>query len=75
MDTILNAATSLKNIPEVLKTSEEHENIYACIGIHPEDMDGDYKKIEKMIEDNINNKKLVAIGEIGLDYYYTKRKS
>ena len=50
VDTILNAATSLKNIPEVLKTSEEHENIYACIGIHPEDMDGDYKKIEKMID-------------------------
>lgn len=72
VDTILNAATSLKNIPEVLKTSEEYENIYACIGIHPEDMDDDYKKIEKIIVDNINNKKLAAIGEIGLDYYYTK---
>ena len=44
VDTILNAATSLKNIPDVLKTSEEYENIYACIGIHPEDMDDDYKR-------------------------------
>ena len=50
MDTILNAATSLKNIPEVLKTSEEYENIYACIGIHPEDMDDDYKNSKKLLK-------------------------
>lgn len=69
---IINAATNFKNIEEVLETSKKYPNIYACIGLHPEDLVKDYAKLEKYIIDNLNNKKLVAIGEIGLDYYYTK---
>lgn len=69
---IINAATSFENIEEVLDTSKKYPNIYACIGLHPEDLVKDYIKLEKYIIDNLNNKKLVAIGEIGLDYYYTK---
>lgn len=69
---IINAATNFENIEEVLETSEKYSNIYACIGLHPEDLVKDYTKLEQYIVDNLNNKKLVAIGEIGLDYYYTK---
>ena len=69
---IINATTSFENIEEVLDTSKKYPNIYACIGLHPEDLVKDYTKLEKYIVDNSNNKKLVAIGEIGLDYYYTK---
>lgn len=69
---IINAATNFENIEEVLETSEKYPNIYACIGLHPEDLVKDYTKLEKYIVDNLNNKKLVAIGELGLDYYYTK---
>lgn len=69
---IINAATNFNNIEEVLETSKKYPNIYACIGLHPEDLVKDYTKLEKYIVDNLNNKKLVAIGEIGLDYYYTK---
>ena len=42
------------------------------IGIHPEDVDGYSLDDIKFIENNISNKKIVAIGEIGLDYHYTK---
>ncbi len=50
----------------------EKDNCYGCLGIHPE-----YAKKYKdedldFIEQNLNNKKIVAIGEIGLDYYYEK---
>lgn len=69
---IINAATNFNNIEEVFETSKKYPNIYACIGLHPEDLVKDYTKLEKYIVDNVNNKKLVAIGEIGLDYYYTK---
>ncbi len=69
---IINAATNFNNIEEALETSKKYPNIYACIGLHPEDLVKDYTKLEKYIVDNLNNKKLVAIGEIGLDYYYTK---
>lgn len=69
---ILNAATNFNNIDEVLEIANKYSEIYACIGIHPEDIDEDYTKLEKYIVDNLNNNKLIAIGEIGLDYYYTK---
>lgn len=48
--------------------------MYGAIGIHPEDVDGYSLDDIKFIENNISNKKIVAIGEIGLDYHYTKRK-
>ena len=46
--------------------------MYVAIGIHPEDVDGYSLDDIKFIENNISNKKIVAIGEIGLDYHYTK---
>lgn len=57
---------------EVLALAEKYPNVYAAIGIHPEIAD-DYKweDINFLLE-NINNNKVVAIGEIGLDYHYTK---
>ncbi len=50
--------------------SKKYDNVYAAVGIHPgmtDDVDGDY--IEK-IKELCKNKKVVAIGEIGLDYHY-----
>ena len=51
---------------------KKYPNMYGAIGIHPEDVDGVMPDDIKFIEDNLSNEKIVAIGEIGLDYYYTK---
>ena len=50
-----------------IKLVNEYDNIYGTIGFHPDEVDN-YDL--KYIEDNINNNKIVAIGEIGLDYYH-----
>jgi len=57
---------------EVLELIKKYPNMYGAIGIHPEDVDGVMPDDIKFIEDNLSNGKIVAIGEIGLDYYYTK---
>lgn len=57
---------------EVLELVEKYPNIYGTIGIHPEDIDKITDQSFKLIEDNINNPKIVGIGEIGLDYYCNK---
>ena len=57
---------------EVLELIKKYPNMYGAIGIHPEDVDGVMPDDIKFIEDNLSNEKIVAIGEIGLDYYYTK---
>lgn len=52
--------------------SNKYNNIYATIGIHPEELNSFTKESITFIEKNIKNKKVVGIGEIGLDYHYTK---
>ena len=46
----------------------KHEGIYATIGIHPHYAEGGLGKLEKLIDEN--HDKIVAIGEIGLDYFH-----
>ncbi len=51
--------------------AESHDSIYYTIGVHPDDCDSyDENVIENMIRESSN--KLVAIGEIGLDYFHNK---
>lgn len=57
---------------EVLKKINKYSNMYVALGIHPENVDKYTINDIKFIEDNLSNKKIIAIGEIGLDYYYTK---
>lgn len=61
-----------KSNQEVLQSTEEYQNLYGALGIHPEMVDSYTKQDLEYIKDHINNPKIVAIGEIGLDYYYTK---
>jgi len=61
----INYNTSLFSI----KLSKKYDYIYAAIGVHPENVD-EKDSLEK-IKELANNEKVVAIGEIGLDYYYT----
>ena len=72
---IINCATSLNDIEEITKISNKY-NINYAIGIHPEEADKLdevlKQKLEGYIVENIQNKNFVALGEIGLDYYYTK---
>jgi len=69
---IIVPALDLKTSEEILKLSEEHEIIYAAIGFHPSDVnDSDLNDI-KILEELSAHKKVVAIGEIGLDYYWNK---
>ena len=57
---------------EVIKLVEKYPNVYGAIGIHPDEVDTVTEESFKLIEENISNPKVVAIGEIGLDYYWVK---
>lgn len=57
---------------EVLQVIAEYDNIFGAIGIHPENvMNYTIEDLEN-IQNNLNNPKVIAIGEIGLDYHYEK---
>lgn len=57
---------------EVIELINKYPNIYGVIGIHPEEANNYTLQSLKFIEENINNPKIVGIGEIGLDYYWVK---
>ncbi|MBQ4584220.1 MAG: TatD family hydrolase [Bacilli bacterium] len=69
---VINNGCDRRSNKEVLQLLNVYKNMYGAIGIHPESV-LDYTEGDlKFIEDNINNPKVVAVGEIGLDYHYTK---
>lgn len=57
---------------EVIELIEKYPNLYATIGIHPSEVDDLSSDAIAFIERNLDNPKVVGIGEIGLDYHYSK---
>lgn len=55
---------------KVLELVSKYKNVYGTLGIHPEEASDEYDL--NIIESNLLNPKIVAIGEIGLDYHYIK---
>ena len=68
----INNGCDAKSNIEVLESVEKYPSVYGALGIHPENVENYILDDIKFIEDNLNNKKIVAIGEIGLDYHYSK---
>ena len=66
------AGYNLESSKEAVEIAKKHEFIYSICGISPNDIeDFDEETLEK-IKELAKNKKNVAIGEIGLDYYWNK---
>ncbi len=62
----------LKSSIEAVELSKKYNEVYASVGIGPENIDGVTEEDISKIKELTNNKKVIAIGEIGLDYYWTK---
>ena len=60
----------MKSNMEVLELVNKYDIIYGTIGFHPTELDGIKEDYFDFLIDNINNSKIVGIGEIGLDYHY-----
>ena len=55
---------------EVIELVNKYPNVYGTIGLHPEEVNNISENDFDFIIENINNPKIVGIGEIGLDYHY-----
>ena len=73
---IINFGDTLKSSAQVVKLAETFDGMYAGVGVHPEEIENfdENKSVEKIVE-LAANKKVVAIGEIGLDYYWEKNSA
>lgn len=68
---ILDCASSYESIAKVCKIVSKWDFIYGACGIHPENANDYSDDVEKEIKEIISsNEKIIAVGEIGLDYYW-----
>lgn len=62
---------SLPGFPAVLALAQAHANLYASVGVHPEQADALEPNVETLCR-LANHPKVIAIGETGLDYHWHK---
>jgi len=67
---VVNVSSSLETVEKSLDLADTYEYIYATVGVHPQETaDLDEDKL-LWLKEKAKHKKVVAIGEIGLDYYW-----
>jgi TatD DNase family protein len=72
---VLNCGASLQGAVASVKLADKYDIFYAAVGIHPEFADIVNEEVIKKLETLAENKKVKAIGEIGLDYHYEENPS
>lgn len=72
----INMGCDINSSNRAIEIANNNKFIYAAVGLHPENIPQKEEELwitlEKIKQMAIQNKKVVAIGEIGLDYYWTK---
>ncbi|MCL6097386.1 MAG: YchF/TatD family DNA exonuclease [Bacteroidetes bacterium] len=70
VDYLIVPGTDVATSIQAVELSEKYDCVYAAVGVHPHDTKDWNDSLVEKLEELAKNKKVVAIGEIGLDYYY-----
>ena len=72
VDKIIVPSAYPKDIDDVIKLVNKYDNVYGMLGVHPTEVKDWTDDLADKIREYSKNPKIVAIGEIGLDYYWDK---
>lgn len=70
VEAIVCSGTNIDSCLKSVQLAKENDIVYACVGFHPEDFEVLTKEDEQKLISLAKNEKVVAIGEIGLDYHF-----
>ena len=70
LEAIVNVGTDLESSKKAVEFAEKNDGIYAIVGVHPDSVQGVTRETIIELERLAQSDKVVAIGEIGLDYHY-----
>lgn len=70
VNTIICASSDLHTSMKAVDISNKYSEVYATIGVHPHDAKTYCEKVENELINLAKGEKIVAVGEIGLDYHY-----
>lgn len=68
--TIVNSAADWESVTEVVELAERYPFIYAAVGLHPDEVGALNEERFAFLKEQCQKEKVVAVGEIGLDYYW-----
>ncbi len=69
---VINCGTNIEESKKSIQLAEKYDFMYCAVGFHPEDISAANENYLSEIKEFAMHKKCVAIGEIGLDYYWVK---
>lgn len=69
---IINVGASIESTKTTIALAEKYKRIYAAAGVHPSDIDDLNEESFVWLKEQLKHPKAVAVGEIGLDYYWEK---
>ncbi len=67
---IISVSTGLDSSYATIEIADTYESVFAAVGIHPHSASQYTEETFSKIEDTVSHKKVVAVGETGLDYHY-----
>ncbi|HIT66640.1 MAG TPA: TatD family hydrolase [Candidatus Merdisoma merdipullorum] len=69
---IVNVSASLDSVKTTLALAQRYPFVYAAVGVHPDEVGGLDEESFAWLKEQCASPKTVAVGEIGLDYYWDK---
>lgn len=72
---IINVGASIESTKTTLELAGRYDYVYAAVGVHPSDIAGLNEETFAWLREQTALEKTVAVGEIGLDYYWDKEPS
>lgn len=70
IELVINPGSDVASSVKAISLAKKYDNIYAAVGVHPHDVKDMDDTTIQLLSSLANNDKVVAIGEIGLDYHY-----
>ncbi len=71
---IINVGASIESTKTTIALAKKYENMYATAGVHPSDIAGLNEETLAWLKEQTKDPKVIAVGEIGLDYYWDKEE-
>lgn len=68
--TIVNVGASFQSCTDVVQLAQEYPFVYAAVGVHPDEVGALNEETFAYVKAQCRKEKVVAVGEIGLDYYW-----
>ena len=72
IERIINIGCSIDSCRRTLELTEQYDFIYGALGVHPSDIGCLNEASFAWMSEQLDQEKIVAVGEIGLDYYWEK---